>query len=265
MVHWLNGGDAKPTMVPPRPFERGVAGRPTLVDNVETLAHLALIARFGAAWWRSMGTSEDPGIVPHDGHRRVEEPGVYEVPYGLPLLTLLDHAEVQAGRACSSAATSARGSRPEVARTVMLSRGGSGGGGASLGCGAVVVLPDDACPLAGAGRVTRWLAGESAGQCGPACSGCRHRRRPRGARRRRTAAGEPPPPSAAGSPMVDRPRRLQAARRRRRGSSRADCRSSPTTSPSTSSDAVPPRGCRARPAGTPTPRSGGDDVPAACS
>jgi hypothetical protein len=38
LVHWLNGGEARPTSVPPRPFERGVAGRPTLVDNVETLA-----------------------------------------------------------------------------------------------------------------------------------------------------------------------------------------------------------------------------------
>ena len=65
LVHWLNGGDSKPTKVPPRPFERGVAGRPTLVDNVETLAHLALITRFGSTWWRSMGTGEDPGWCRH--------------------------------------------------------------------------------------------------------------------------------------------------------------------------------------------------------
>src|SRR5205085_11211332 len=61
LVHFLNGGEAKPTVVPPRPFERGVDGRSTLVNNVETLAQIALIARFGAPWWRQVGTPDDPG------------------------------------------------------------------------------------------------------------------------------------------------------------------------------------------------------------
>jgi len=63
LIHWLNGGEAKPTLVPPRPFERGVNGRPTLVDNAETLAHLALIARFGPQWYRRAGTADDPGTT----------------------------------------------------------------------------------------------------------------------------------------------------------------------------------------------------------
>ena len=63
LVHWLGGGNPTPTFVPPRPFERGLRGRPTLVNNVETLAHLALIARFGATWYRSLGTDDDPGTT----------------------------------------------------------------------------------------------------------------------------------------------------------------------------------------------------------
>ena len=63
LVHFLNGGEAKPTSVPPRPFERGVHGRPTLVHNVETLADLALIARNGAEWYRSFGLPDEPGSM----------------------------------------------------------------------------------------------------------------------------------------------------------------------------------------------------------
>ena len=57
LVNFLNTGRAIPTFVPPRPFERGVDGRPTLIQNVETLAHLALIARHGADWFRGVGDS----------------------------------------------------------------------------------------------------------------------------------------------------------------------------------------------------------------
>ncbi len=63
MVHWLSGGEAKPTFVPPRPFERGVRGRPTLTSNVETYAQLALIARFGPAWYRALGSDDAPGTT----------------------------------------------------------------------------------------------------------------------------------------------------------------------------------------------------------
>jgi NADH:ubiquinone oxidoreductase subunit F (NADH-binding) len=70
LVHWVNGGDAKPTFVPPRPFERGVRGRPTLVSNVETLANLPGIAT-GA---------DRHGHLPDDPRRRVPGSGLFEVP-----------------------------------------------------------------------------------------------------------------------------------------------------------------------------------------
>ena len=61
LISLLNGGAPKPAFVPPRPFQKGAHGRPTLVQNVETLAHIALIARFGADWFRELGGSAGSG------------------------------------------------------------------------------------------------------------------------------------------------------------------------------------------------------------
>src|SRR5438270_12336118 len=63
LVQFLNRGLAQPGFTPPRPFERGVGRAPTLVQNVETLAQLALIARFGPEWFRAVGTAAEPGTA----------------------------------------------------------------------------------------------------------------------------------------------------------------------------------------------------------
>ena len=171
LVHWLNGGDARPTTVPPRPFERGVEGRPTLVDNIETLAHLALIARFGADWYRSVGTPDDPGsflATVTDGVRR---PGVYEVAYGRSLGGLLTHAGVRADGPVLLGGYFGSWLAPADVARLRLTRADLASVGASIGCGVIAVLPDDVCPLREIVRVTRWLASESAGQCGPCVHG----------------------------------------------------------------------------------------------
>src|SRR6202140_136717 len=62
-VHFVNAGIALPTSIPPRPYERGIDLRPTLVQNVETLAHVALIARFGDGWYRSLGIGTASGTT----------------------------------------------------------------------------------------------------------------------------------------------------------------------------------------------------------
>jgi len=87
-IRLLNGGEAKPSGVPPRPFERGVRGRPTLVNNVETLALAALIARFGSAWFRSVGTPTTPGSMLVTVAGQVSHPAVYEVEASTRLATI---------------------------------------------------------------------------------------------------------------------------------------------------------------------------------
>jgi NADH:ubiquinone oxidoreductase subunit F (NADH-binding) len=173
LVHWLNGGEAKPTLTPPRPFERGVTGRPTLVDNVETLAHIALIARFGAGWFRALGTATDPGTTLLTLSGALRQPGVYEAPLGAPLNDVL---EVAGGSVTELGAVLIGGYfgtwvPAAVAAEVDLSVESLGRAGAGLGCGVLAALPLGACGLVESARIARWLADQSAGQCGPCVFG----------------------------------------------------------------------------------------------
>jgi NADH:ubiquinone oxidoreductase subunit F (NADH-binding) len=173
LVHWLNGGEAKPLFVPPRPFEKGVGGRPTLVDNVETLAHIALIGRYGAPWFRALGTAEDPGTTLLTVSGAVVRPGVYEVAGGSSLAAVIEGAgavvaEVPAVLIGGYFGTWVPGS---AMGELTLGADSLRRAGSSLGCGVVLALPGEACGLQESARVARWLAGENAGQCGPCVNG----------------------------------------------------------------------------------------------
>ncbi|HKE99821.1 MAG TPA: NADH-ubiquinone oxidoreductase-F iron-sulfur binding region domain-containing protein [Actinomycetes bacterium] len=173
LVHWLNGGPATPTATPPRPFQSGVDGRPTLVDNVETLAHLAQIVRFGPDWFRALGTPEEPGSMLVTLSGAVARPGVYEIPRGGPLAALVEGAggapagvtAVLVGGYFGSWLTPAQAAAARLGDHFLKPLG------AGLGCGAVGVLPQGACGLAESATILAWLAGESAGQCGPCVHG----------------------------------------------------------------------------------------------
>lgn len=169
LVSWLNGGDARPTATPPRPFEKGVKGRPTLVDNVETLAHLGLIARYGADWFRRTGTPQAPGTTLVTLTGAVHRPGVHEVAMGATLGSIL-----QAGGGPSEPLASVLvggffGTWLPAAQAmpVPFTQGDLAAVGAGPGAGVVVALPERACGLTETARVLAYLAAHSARQCGP--------------------------------------------------------------------------------------------------
>jgi len=167
LVHWLNGGEAKPTFTPPRPFEKGVDGRPTLVQNVETLANVGLIARYGGNWFRDAGTADEPGTALVTVLGGVLKPGVVEVEIGTPLDELFERCGGLSGPARAVLVGGYFGSWISADLGLPLSNAALG----SIGARAIGVLPSGTCGLAETARVVRYLADESAGQCGPCVFG----------------------------------------------------------------------------------------------
>ncbi|TNC24359.1 NADH-ubiquinone oxidoreductase-F iron-sulfur binding region domain-containing protein [Amycolatopsis alkalitolerans] len=147
----------------------GVHGRPTLVQNVETLAHIAQIARYGPGWFRQRGTAGEPGTFLATVSGAVGAGGVHEVPIGVPLTELLD----KAGRVRELRAVLIGGYHGTWVSdlSVPLSRKGLAPVGGSVGAGVVIALDTVHCGLKTAAEVMRYLAGQSARQCGPCLNG----------------------------------------------------------------------------------------------
>ncbi len=165
---------AVPSFTALRPVrKRGVAGRPTLVQNVESLAHVSLIARFGADWFRRIGREDSPGTMLLTVTGRWSDPRIIEAPLGIPLgealgLRAIDSDRVQGvllggygGGWITAGEAFAMPLTEESARAL----------GSSLGPGVVVLLPPEVCPLVEVSRVVRYLEGQGAGQCGPCVNG----------------------------------------------------------------------------------------------
>ena len=157
-VHFLNDGVATPTTIPPYPFEHGVGGTPTLVQNVETLARIGLIAR---------GTPADTVLVTAAGS--VSRPGVVEV----ESRTRIGEAIRAAGGPSETPRAVLVGGyfgtwyEPQVAWQLPLDHS------VGLGCGVIGVLPSSRCPVCETAGIMRYLAGESSAQCGPCFFGLR--------------------------------------------------------------------------------------------
>jgi NADH:ubiquinone oxidoreductase subunit F (NADH-binding) len=173
VVSKLNGGPALPTSVPPAVYAKGVNGRPTLVQNVETLAHLALIARHGSGWFRSVGTEQEPGTMLCTVTGAVPAPGVVEVPVGTLIEDVLDRAGGGSRPLQAVLVGGYHGSWLAAARAMQLplSVAGLRPLGASPGAGVVVALAAGGCGLAETARAVTYLAEQSARQCGPCLNG----------------------------------------------------------------------------------------------
>jgi NADH:ubiquinone oxidoreductase subunit F (NADH-binding) len=171
LVAWLDHKDARPVLRVDKSVPLRLRGTPVLVHNAETLAQAALVARHGSAWFRSLGTPEAPGSTLVTVSGAVHAPGVVEVELGTPVGELAAWAgptgEVGGyliGGYGGAWLHRDRGSVPFAPRPLAEA-------GASLGVGIVVVLGTTSCGIAETARIARYMAGQSAGQCGPCVYG----------------------------------------------------------------------------------------------
>lgn len=183
-VRFVNEGDARPVTTPPRPFERGVAGLPTLVQNVESLAHAALIARSGADWYRAVGEGDARGTALVTVTAPGGRPVVREVELGR---TIGEVARLDAARPGDGTSAATASDTQAVLLGGYFGRwidAGTAWGlplnpdilrqhGLSMGAGVVAFLSTSTCPIVATARIAEYLAAQSAAQCGPCVFGLR--------------------------------------------------------------------------------------------
>ncbi len=174
-VEYIEKGEPspQPRAKPPFPAAVGVDGRPTIVSNAETLAHVALIARHGAAWFREVGTAASPGTLLVTLPAECARPGVYEVAAGTPFSFVL---EACGGGPAGAPFRGAQIGGPAAGWLtvddfdVPLEPEALAGKGSMLGCAAVRLLTEDRCAVDAVAEVEAFFAAESCGKC-PLCRG----------------------------------------------------------------------------------------------
>jgi NADH:ubiquinone oxidoreductase subunit F (NADH-binding) len=173
LVSAINGGNGLPST---RTAPLAVAGpgrRPWLVQNAETAACLALLARHGLDWYREAGTAQEAGTQLLTVRGGVRTPQVVELPVGAPVRQALQCAGglTEPASALLVGGFAGRWLTAPGCFDVPLSQAGLRAAGGTLGAGLVVALPASACGLRVTARVVRYLADQSARQCGPCLNG----------------------------------------------------------------------------------------------
>jgi formate dehydrogenase beta subunit len=170
LIECMEGHRGEPRNKPPFPGTYGLHGQPTLMNSVETFAHIPVIATRGAAWWNAQGHGDHAGLKFFAVSGHVERPGVYCVPMGTTVRELLDLAGgVSGGRplgAIQPGGASSNFIGPDQL-DVELDFGTLQAAGSMLGSGALVVMAEGTDLLAAAVNVLRFFRDESCGKCVP--------------------------------------------------------------------------------------------------
>jgi len=172
MLESMQGRPAMPRQKPPfYPTDFGLYGKPTLVNNVETLCNIPRILYKGAAWFTQVGTEKCPGTMMFSLSGSVNRPGVYEMPMGVTIRELIEKCGggVKGGRQIKAVFPGGPAFSMVTADQLdlqmdfdSLKKAGTG-----LGSAGTIVIDDATCMVAATLKYSNFFKGESCGQCPP--------------------------------------------------------------------------------------------------
>ena len=175
LLESLEGKPGKPRFKPPFPAQSGLYGRPTTVNNTQTLACVPAILEKGADWFRSLGPPNSAGTMIYSVSGHVERPGNYEAPLGVSFNDLLEHAGgVWQGRSLKAVipgGSSVPVLPAAIIRECNMDYDSLSEAGSALGTGAMIVMDDQTCMVSVLRRIARFYYAESCGQCTPCREG----------------------------------------------------------------------------------------------
>lgn len=175
LLNSLEGRRATPRAKPPYPQVSGLWGRPTVVNNVETLCNVPHIINNGAEWFKGLSLTDEGGTKLYGASGKVKRPGLWELPLGTTLGEIL---EEHAGGMADG--LTFRGALPGGASTdfltdahldVKMDFGSVMEAGSRLGTGTIIVLDDQTCPVGMVANLEAFFAQESCGWCTPCREG----------------------------------------------------------------------------------------------
>jgi NADH-quinone oxidoreductase subunit F len=175
LLNSLEGRRGEPRAKPPFPAVYGAFGRPTTVNNVETIANVPFILERGVPWFRSMGTQGAPGNILYGVSGAVENPGIYEGPLGMTARAVIDQLAggVKAGRKMRAfiPGGASTGFLPPGKLDVVMDPDALKKEGTMLGTGGIVVIPEEVGLLDALRVLSRFFRHETCGQCAPCREG----------------------------------------------------------------------------------------------
>ena len=175
LLESLEGKQGKPRFKPPFPANFGLYGKPTTVNNTQTLASVPMIIKNGTKWFKAFGTEKSPGTIIFSVSGHINNPGNYELPLGIPFNKLIEYSggilDGKKLKAVIPGGSSTKVLPAHIIEDCTMDYESLQEAGSALGTAAVVVIAEGTCMVNLLKRISRFYFAENCGQCTPCREG----------------------------------------------------------------------------------------------